>query len=388
MAVYRPTYKDRKTGASVVQRVWWYEFVYAGRRVRESSGSVRKTIAVEAEKNRRLEFERANAGLPSVEPQHRIRGVADVLKDYAREYGVNHRANSVTMVKNRSAHLVRCLGGLMLSDLTGAVMLDYMAKRMSEKTRGHRPAGRTINLEIEILAAALGHTWKTLWPRVKKLAENRDVGRALERDEERAILETAARNQSRLIYPFLFTLAWTGLRSDEARVLRWSQVDFTGAGEITVGDSKTDAGKGRRIPMSANLRAALSQHAAWCAQKLGPLQPCWYVFPHCNRLAPDDALRPVTSLKTAWRSVRKAAKVNCRLHDLRHSFCTKMAEAGVPEGTMLDIMGHMSTAMLRRYSHIRSQARREAMDALESRHVPTISPKVIDLEGAKKPVTH
>lgn len=32
--------------------------------------------------------------------------------------------------------------------------------------------------------------------------------------------------------------------------------------------------------------------------------------------------------------------------------CTKLAEAGVPESTMLDMMGHVSTAMLRRYSHI------------------------------------
>jgi hypothetical protein len=37
---------------------------------------------------------------------------------------------------------------------------------------------------------------------------------------------------------------------------------------------------------------------------------------------------------------------------------------------MLDIMGHVSAAMLRRYSHIRAQARRDAIDALEE------SPKV------------
>ena len=30
----------------------------------------------------------------------------------------------------------------------------------------------------------------------------------------------------------------------------------------------------------------------------------------------------------------------------RHSFCTKLAEAGVPESTMLDMMGHVSPAML------------------------------------------
>ncbi|MBI3698617.1 MAG: tyrosine-type recombinase/integrase [Acidobacteria bacterium] len=58
-----------------------------------------------------------------------------------------------------------------------------------------------------------------------------------------------------------------------------------------------------------------------------------------------------------WEAVRTRANVACRLHDPRHSFCAKLGEAGVPESTMLDIMGHVSTAMLRRYSHIRDRAR-------------------------------
>ena len=43
-----------------------------------------------------------------------------------------------------------------------------------------------------------------------------------------------------------------------------------------------------------------------------------------------------------------------------------MAEAGVPESTMLAIMGHMSRAMLERYSHIRLEAKRQAVEALQS----------------------
>ena len=34
---------------------------------------------------------------------------------------------------------------------------------------------------------------------------------------------------------------------------------------------------------------------------------------------------------------------------------------------MLDIMGHVSRAMLKRYSHIRAKARREAIAAVEQR---------------------
>jgi hypothetical protein len=60
-----------------------------------------------------------------------------------------------------------------------------------------------------------------------------------------------------------------------------------------------------------------------------------------------------------------------------------MAEAGVPESTMLAIMGHMSRAMLERYSHIRMAAKREAGESLNltpktktTNGVPQVSPNV------------
>ena len=67
--------------------------------------------------------------------------------------------------------------------------------------------------------------------------------------------------------------------------------------------------------------------------------------------------------------VRENAGVSCRLHDLRHTFCTRLAEAGVPESTMLALMGHMSRSMLERYSHIRMAAKREAVAAVRLRPV-------------------
>jgi hypothetical protein len=49
---------------------------------------------------------------------------------------------------------------------------------------------------------------------------------------------------------------------------------------------------------------------------------------------------------------------------LRHNFATGLAEAGVSESTMLALMGHMSRAMLERYSHIRLAAKRQAVEAV------------------------
>ena len=40
--------------------VWWYEFEFRGHRVRESSGSNSKALAIKAERNRRRELESAN----------------------------------------------------------------------------------------------------------------------------------------------------------------------------------------------------------------------------------------------------------------------------------------------------------------------------------------
>jgi len=82
--------------------------------------------------------------------------------------------------------------------------------------------------------------------------------------------------------------------------------------------------------------------------------------------------------------------VNCRLHDWRHTFRTKLGEAGVPERTMLDIMGHMSAKMLQRYSPIRVKARGEAIAAIESREVGVSHefPKVTGRESLGSGVTH
>jgi integrase len=56
-----------------------------------------------------------------------------------------------------------------------------------------------------------------------------------------------------------------------------------------------------------------------------------------------------------------------RFHDLRHTIITGLAEAGVPDHVMESISGHLSRRMLEHYSHVRLQAKREALDALDAR---------------------
>ena len=142
-------------------------------------------------------------------------------------------------------------------------------------------------------------------------------------------------------------------------------------------------GTGRPIPISDDLYAVLTRHAQWFTARFGETKPEYYLFPWGKTL-PTDPTGPITTLKKAWDNVRKAAGVRCRFHDLRHTALTNMAEAGVPESTMMALAGHMSRAMLERYSHVRMEAKRKAVEAIslskKERHanrVPTKVPTVV-----------
>ena len=168
-----------------------------------------------------------------------------------------------------------------------------------------------------------------------------------------------------MVLPVLKIALLTGLRLGEIRRLTWNRIDLSKR-TLLVGQSKTKAGTGRMIPMHTELYRVFTEQAAYLARKLErPIEQSWYVFPFMNRRKPVDPTQPVTSVKTAWESVREAAGLSdFRFHDLRHTALTHLAEAGVPEETMKSIMGHMSRAMLERYSHIRMQAKRTAIDGL------------------------
>jgi hypothetical protein len=54
------------------------------------------------------------------------------------------------------------------------------------------------------------------------------------------------------------------------------------------------------------------------------------------------------------------------IHDLRHTVITELAEMGVADRVLESISGHLSRRMLEHYSHIRIDAKRQALDALDA----------------------
>jgi integrase len=128
------------------------------------------------------------------------------------------------------------------------------------------------------------------------------------------------------------------------------------------------------------LLTALGNHAEWYKKRFGAIKSEEYLFPgrvgtpeHGKR-RPLDPARPVTTLKTAWKNVKIRAGVKGRFHDTRHTLITELAESGAGDQTIMDIAGHVSRQMLSRYSHIRMEAKRRALEGVGTSVVPVETP--------------
>ena len=55
------------------------------------------------------------------------------------------------------------------------------------------------------------------------------------------------------------------------------------------------------------------------------------------------------------------------VHDNRHTLVTELAESGAGDEVIMSIAGHVSRAMLSRYSHVRMEAKRRALDDIAAR---------------------
>ncbi len=102
------------------------------------------------------------------------------------------------------------------------------------------------------------------------------------------------------------------------------------------------------------------------ADQLGHTEPEHYLWPACQ-WGRFDATKPMLKWDTAWRALRDEAGLDgLRFHDLRHTVITELAEMGIADHVLESISGHLSRRMLEHYSHIRIDAKRQALDALDN----------------------
>jgi integrase len=344
--------------------VYWYNFNFAGKHYQESTKSKSKTLAKEAEKKRRRELEEAFNNTADTR-KARVQSISALAKVYLEDYKVRHRAG--TFAEYALGHVTRLLGDKLLVDINDAAVRTYQTARLKEEA-----APKSINEEVTFILRLLGDVGDALRVRLRrdkalKLKVSQNVARAFTEAEKTTMLALAKNSSNRksgspAIYPALVLALNAGMRDSEIRNLTWTQVDFEKQ-FLTVGRSKTEAGEGRTIPLNSRLLPALLDHARWYTRRFGMTKPDWYLFPF-GKSKHLDPTRPMTSLKTVWTNIKETAEITGRWHDTRHTLVTELAESGAGDQTIMDIAGHVSRQMLARYSHIRMEAKRNALEAI------------------------
>lgn len=209
----------------------------------------------------------------------------------------------------------------------------------------------TVNRDLEVLRHLLfwavdeGLLATNPLSRMPMVRERRKARSVMSFDEETRLLREAAPHLFRLVISALDT----GMRRGELLAQRWEHVDFN-RHLLSVTHSKTAGGEGREIPLTTRLYNLLAAQP----DKQG------FVF-----LFKGKTIRKI---KTGWAAaIRRAGIRYYRFHDLRHTFNTRLMEAGVMQEVRKALMGHSSGEEVNSiYTHVELPIKREAIRKLEA----------------------
>ena len=172
---------------------------------------------------------------------------------------------------------------------------------------------------------------------------------------------------------FIFAM-YTGLRLGEVLALTHKDVDFkenvinvdkslrymnTGEGcEFIIDKTKTSSSI-RKVPIHTNLIPLLEKHIEEEKKKYKNLGIKFnntlplFATKTCRYYKPDNVLKMLKRI------------VDCKFHDLRHTFCSMLAEQGVDIKTASVLMGHSDIKMTANiYTHISEAQKKKAIDDL------------------------
>lgn len=197
---------------------------------------------------------------------------------------------------------------------------------------------------------------------------NNAVVRFLKPDEEnrlRSVLRSAVdacgsnneRRRQRLLHRIyeLDVALGTGMRKGEQYGLTWNDVDFDRR-VIVLRDTKNRTN--RNVPMIDDVFRAFKS-----LRKLS-LSRKDRSFDRPNAAA-ENVVFGIGDNKKWWAAALKQAKIkDLRWHDLRHTFCSRLAQAGVSLKVIQEAAGHKTIAMSARYAHLDQTALRNAMSVL------------------------
>lgn len=362
--------KRRRDGAwqDEDSKIWRYRFMHKGRRYFGTVPQAKnKTEAKAARDRRRIAVREGRED--KAEADTNFRSFVEVT--FLPWAETNKSRATYKCYKWRCNDLIAAFGKLELSQVSQIGIERFkrdQLKRFTLRQTTQSPA--SVNRYLQILgsiftrAEDLGLISKDRRPKIETLREDNQRLRYLSTDEERRLLLAAA------AYPHLEDLLivglQTGLRRDELFSLRREDIDL-GLNLVNVLDGK--GGKARSVPLDPEGEAAL------ILTRLKKDSRSQWIFtsPHSGgKLTQVDK-----SLAAACAAAEIAPPIT--LHVLRHTFCTRLASAGVDVRTIKELAGHANISTTMRYMHLVESNKHQAIRRLTNYHEITTA-KVVQLK--------
>jgi len=300
-------------------RIYWVKISIAGRALRRSLGT----------DNLREAQRRAREVLAQASVAPAERSLYAVLADWLLE--VRRGRSDVSIVRQLRARLP----DRPIAKITQSVLAEALAD----------VADGTFNRYVVVILAAARLAQQqhgSAIPLLRKRAVRETRLRALTHAE---YLRLDAALPSYLRAPVAFSLA-TGLRKSNVLGLTWSQVNLQAATVLIYGD-QAKAGKRLVLPLSA-----------WALEVLNAQRGL-----HDTLCFPGAHGQAIIAHKRAWTTALGSAGIEgFRWHDLRHTWASWAAAAGVSLLELQQLGGWASLEMVQRYAHLSPSHLRAAAD--------------------------
>ena len=316
--------------------------------------------------------------------------VGDLCDRYIEDHLPRKRTLSAADDKAMIASFIRPkFGAEKVATLTHS-SVDQLHRSMKDKP--YR-ANRVLSLLSKMFNLAIKWGWRTDNPAkgVDRYQEEKRE-RFLTGPEIAGLTKALASHADKDVANIVRLLLLTGARRGEVLQAEWSQFDLDAA-KWEKPAATTKQKKIHRVPLSDGAVALLK-----AIYKAAPRNPdkslkSSLVFPGPR----SGAAR--TEIKDEWRAIaikaglydekppatpkgKPVKEVNCRLHDLRHTYASLLVSAGLSLPIIGALLGHTQASTTHRYAHLMDDPLRAATNTVSAVVTGKQSAEVVPIEGA------
>ena len=328
--------------------IYWYDFWFKGQRYRQSTGLSNKTVALRAESICKAELAEGRAGIVNREicPAFADFVANEFLPWSEREHQAHPRTNQRYKVSSKP--LIKFFGKLRLDAITAGHVERFKLAR----SEGVSAAG--VNRDLAALRYMMNFAVRrdciirNPVQGVRFLPEGPGMMRVVSHEEQKSYLAEA----SPMLRDVATLMLDTGMRPEEVFTICKENVHLQRRYLfVPIGKAKFAR---RNVPLTDATLAVLKRRMP---KAKGP-----YLFPHRR-----DSNRPLTTVRKPHLAALLGAEIRppFRVYDLRHTFGSRAAMAGVDLATLKELMGHSNISITMRYVHPTPEHKQQAIQKLE-----------------------